>query len=159
MRKREYTLTLLQVTHGFPHNPSPLFNQESTFPIENREGLVHQDVVALSKCVNAAHTPQALKKVLADFHVLCFIQSTDMFTPEEFRQLCSLATSQEGDMDQLNHINGWNTLQMVLREAGKICVLYVMILFLFVLYRRKRESQLKNFFIIIRHNSIYCSDN
>jgi nuclear protein localization family protein 4 len=42
-----------------------------------------------------------------------------MFTPEEFKQLCSLVTSQDGDMDQLNHINGWNTLQMVLKEAGK----------------------------------------
>ncbi|KAI8098053.1 NPL4 family-domain-containing protein [Gilbertella persicaria] len=109
---------LVNVTHGFPQNPSPLFNPDSRFPVENREGLVHQDIGALSKIIQSAQTPQQLKTMLADFHVLCFIQSTDTLTSEEFKQLCQLVTQPEGDIEQLNQLNGWNTLQMVLKEAG-----------------------------------------
>ncbi|KAF1806301.1 NPL4 family-domain-containing protein [Mucor lusitanicus] len=109
---------LVNVTHGFPQNPSPLFNAESTFPVENREGLSHQDISALAKCIQSAHTQDELKKVLDDFHVLCFIQSTDTFSPEEFQQLCRIVTRPDGNIDELNQLNGWNTLQMVLKEAG-----------------------------------------
>ncbi|GAN03833.1 endoplasmic reticulum and nuclear membrane proteinc Npl4 [Mucor ambiguus] len=109
---------LVNVTHGFPHNPSPLFHAESTFPVENREGLGHQDIATLAKCIKSAHTQDELKKVLNDFHVLCFIQSTDTFSPQEFKQLCRIVTSLDGNMDELNQLNGWNTLQMVLKEAG-----------------------------------------
>ncbi|CEP10539.1 hypothetical protein [Parasitella parasitica] len=122
--QNEYNLVVKQpakptfpVTNGFPLDPLPLFNAESTFPIENREGLAHQDITALSRCINSAHTPDQLKKALADFHILCFIQSTDTFSPEEFNHLCRLVTSADGDMDELNHLNGWNTLRMVLKEA------------------------------------------
>ncbi|KAI8641292.1 NPL4 family-domain-containing protein [Parasitella parasitica] len=108
---------LVNVTNGFPHNPLPLFNAEPAFPIENREGLSHQDVSALSKCINSAHTSDQLKKVLADFHVLCFIQSTDTFSLEEFNHFCRLVTSADGNIDELNRLNGWNTLRMVLKEA------------------------------------------
>lgn len=107
------------MTNGFPHNPSPLFNAESTFPVENREGLSHQDISALSKCIKSASTQEGLKKVLADFHVLCFIQSTDTFSPEEFKQFCRIVTSPDGNLDELNQLSGWNTLEMVLKEAGK----------------------------------------
>jgi hypothetical protein len=31
-----------------------------------------------------------------------------------------LVTNTDGNLDELNHMNGWNTLQMVLKEAGKI---------------------------------------
>lgn len=109
---------IVNVTNGFPHNPSPLFNSASTFPVENREGLVHQDVSALAKSINAASGPEELKTILCDFHILCFIQSTDTFTPAEFEQLCQIVTSKDGDISQLSHLNGWNTLQMVLKEAG-----------------------------------------
>lgn len=62
---------------------------------------------------------------MADFHVLCFIQSTDTFSREEFKQLCQIVTSKEGDIHQLSQMNGWNTLQMVLKEAGKFLYFFV----------------------------------
>ncbi|GAA5804888.1 hypothetical protein HPULCUR_010397 [Helicostylum pulchrum] len=109
---------LVNVTNGFPHHPSPLFNPASTFPVENREGVTHQDMKSLAKCIQAAKGPEELKNVLADFHVLCFIESTGTFSKEEFQQLCQLVTSKDGDISQLNQLNGWNTLEMVLKEAG-----------------------------------------
>ncbi|KAI7896832.1 NPL4 family-domain-containing protein [Mucor mucedo] len=108
---------LVNVTNGFPHNPSPLFNPSSTFPIENRGGLVHQDIASLTKCLNGAKEPTDLKKALDDFHVLCFIQSLDIFTADEFKQFCQIVTSREGDISQINNLNGWNTLQMVIKET------------------------------------------
>lgn len=75
---------------------------------------------SLAKCIQAAKGPEELKNALADFHVLCFIESTGTFSKEEFQQLCQLVTSKDGDISQLNQLNGWNTLEMVLKEAGKI---------------------------------------
>lgn len=67
---------------------------------------------------------------MADFHVLCFIQSTDTLNPEEFKQLCQIVTSKDGDITQLAHMNGWNTLQMVLKEAGKFLLVSFLNIFL-----------------------------
>ncbi|KAI8365715.1 NPL4 family-domain-containing protein [Blakeslea trispora] len=109
---------LVNVTHGFPHNPSPLFSPEATFPIENREGLDHQDVSALSKAIRSANTPQELKSKLANFHVLCFIHFLDILSAEEFEQFCKVILSPEADMSLLDTMNGWHTLQMIVKEAG-----------------------------------------
>ncbi|KAI7903927.1 NPL4 family-domain-containing protein [Cokeromyces recurvatus] len=109
---------LVNVTNGFPHHPSPLFNSESSFPIENREGLEHQDLATLSKIILNAKTPEQLKAVLSDFHILCFIQSTDTLSSEEFNRLCQLIINKDEDINQLNKISGWNTLLMVLKELG-----------------------------------------
>ena len=105
------------MTNGFPQNPSPLFYPDSTFPAENREGLAHQDMTALSKSLGAAKNPAELKTFLSDFHLLCYIQSTDTLTPVEFDQLCKIVTGKDEDISQLEQLHGWNTLQMVMKEA------------------------------------------
>lgn len=86
---------------------------------------MHQDISALAKSINAASGPEVLKTILCDFHILSFIQSTDTFTLAEFEQLCQIVTSKDGDISQLSQLNGWNTLQMVLKEAGKNIVISV----------------------------------
>lgn len=87
--------------------------------MENRQGLVHQDIAALAKYINLTNVPNELRNALADFHVLCFIQSTDTFTDEEFKQFCQIVINKESDISQIYNLNGWNTLQIVLKEAGK----------------------------------------
>ncbi|RCI01458.1 nuclear protein localization protein 4 [Rhizopus azygosporus] len=110
---------LVNVTHGFPHNPSPMFNPVSTFPVENREGLVHQSMGELAKTINSAQNDDQLKNVLADFHLLCFIQSADILNPEEFKELCQIVTQPNGDVKRLRELNGWKTLELLLKETGK----------------------------------------
>ncbi|CEG77512.1 hypothetical protein RMATCC62417_12251 [Rhizopus microsporus] len=110
---------LVNVTHGFPHNPSPMFNSVSTFPVENREGLVHQSMSELAKTIDSAQNDDQLKNVLADFHLLCFIQSADILNPEEFKELCQIVTQPNGDMKKLRELNGWKTLELLLKETGK----------------------------------------
>ncbi|KAG1445686.1 hypothetical protein G6F56_009827 [Rhizopus delemar] len=110
---------LVTATHGFPHNPSPLFNAESGFPVENREGLIVQNMNELSKAIHSAQSPESLKSILADFHLLCFIRSTDIMSIEDFKELCQIVTQAEGDVGKLNQINGWRTLEMLLKETGK----------------------------------------
>ncbi|CAO3663438.1 unnamed protein product [Rhizopus stolonifer] len=109
---------LVTATHGFPHNPSPLFNAESGFPVENREGLIVQNMNELSKAIHSAQSSESLKTILADFHLLCFIRSTDIMSVEDFKELCQIVTQAEGDIGKLNQINGWRTLEMLLKETG-----------------------------------------
>lgn len=75
---------------------------------------------SLAKVVQSTSGPEELKTVLADFHVLCFIESTGIFSPDEFQEFCQLVTNKENhDLSQLNQMSSWNTLQMLLNEAGK----------------------------------------
>ncbi|KAI9352380.1 NPL4 family-domain-containing protein [Pilaira anomala] len=111
---------LVNVTNGFPHHPSPLFNPSSKFPVENRDELgTKQDMSSLAKLVQSTSGPEELKAVLADFHVLCFIESTGIFSPNEFQAFCQLVTNKDNkDLSQLDEMSSWNTLQMLLNEAG-----------------------------------------
>ncbi|KAI8989414.1 NPL4 family-domain-containing protein [Pilobolus umbonatus] len=109
---------LVNVTHGFPHNPNPLFNPESSFPIENREGINHQNMAALGNYINAASNNTQLRQLLCDFHVLCYIRLTDTLTPEEFKVLCNIVLHPNENIDQLDQINGWHTLRILANESG-----------------------------------------
>lgn len=74
----EYLLVTL--THGFPDQSTPQFNN-SSFPIENREALgTTQEYSALAKQLNAKSGGLALNKpegikAISNFHVLAFVNS------------------------------------------------------------------------------------
>lgn len=84
-----------QVSHGFPQNPSPLF-QSTKFPIENRAGLESQrieDVLAALLRLNAPDIPLSeqsdhddfekrlnLARWLSDWHLIAFLQTTGLFS-------------------------------------------------------------------------------
>lgn len=87
--------------------------------MENREGLVHQSMGELAKTIDSAQNDDQLKNALADFHLLCFIQSADILNPEEFKELCQIVTQPNGDMKRLRELNGWKTLELLLKETGK----------------------------------------
>lgn len=89
-----YALTPLQLTHGFPNDPNPLF-QNIAFPIENRPGIETQsiekaiDLLApiLSKTGHGGamdEVQRALAEgVLSDWHLVFFLAQCGMF--EEVR--------------------------------------------------------------------------
>lgn len=108
------------MTNGFPQNPSPLFHASPGYTVENRAALETQDVGSLSRYLNTADNPSELKKILSDFHVLCSIRSTNILKPQEFNKLCRIATVPEEDVNQLQQLDGWKTLMMVLKEAGML---------------------------------------
>ncbi|KAG0174507.1 nuclear protein localization protein 4 [Apophysomyces sp. BC1034] len=110
---------LVNVTNGFPHNPSPLFDTPQGYTVENRASVVHQDMGTLSRHLTQAKSPVELKKLLADFHLLCFIRSTDILSATEFKQLCETATKAENSVEVLESMDGWKTLMIVLKEAGE----------------------------------------
>ena len=86
---------LVQVTHGFPQNPSPLFHS-TQFSIENRPGLEDQNleraIATLSKLEAPSLYPgsESYKKLelarwLSDWHLVVFLQTTQLFS-----QVCLL---------------------------------------------------------------------
>ncbi|KAI9311699.1 NPL4 family-domain-containing protein [Dichotomocladium elegans] len=107
---------LVNVTHGFPHNPSPLFTAQQGYVIENRSGT-SQDVGTLSRYLNSGATE--LKRLVSDFHVLCFIRKLHMLNDDEFNILCQVATKPDVSATSLEQTAGWKTLIMVLMEAGE----------------------------------------
>ncbi|KAF7725616.1 nuclear protein localization protein 4 [Apophysomyces ossiformis] len=108
---------LVNVTNGFPHNPSPIFNSPQNYIIENRAGLSHQDMGTLSRHLNQAKSSEDLKRLLADFHLLCFIRSMDIFSPAEFKILCETATKPDMGTEALENTDGWKTLLILSKEA------------------------------------------
>lgn len=101
----------------------------------------------LAKVINSADNEEALKNALADFHLLCFIQSTDIMSPEEFRELCQIVTQFNSDIKRLNELNGWKTLELLLKETGEPIDkenVYDSLNFIFFLLGTKSASGTKN---------------
>jgi len=89
------TQIMSQVTHGFPQNPSPMF-QSTQFPIENRPGLEDQHIEDVLKALARLGAPQIsdishtspsnaqkrleLAKWLSDWHLVSFLQTTQLLS-------------------------------------------------------------------------------
>ncbi|KAJ7101003.1 NPL4 family-domain-containing protein [Mycena crocata] len=129
---------LVNVTHGFPQNPSPLF-QSSKFAIENRPGLEDQRVEGVISTLatldapnivdsrmakpGEAHKRRALAAWLSDWHLVAFLDTTQLFSPDEVKLLMGIVTSPTllEDLSQLDPLlatDGWNTLMTFTRESG-----------------------------------------
>lgn len=86
-------LRLRQVSHGFPQNPSPLF-QSISFPIESRPGLEDQSIEKVLHKLNDLHAPDVqdskhdrdahrrleLAKYLSDWHLVSFLGTCGLFS-------------------------------------------------------------------------------
>lgn len=129
---------MVNVTHGFPQDPSPLF-QSSKFAIENRPGLEDQRVenviTALARLdapnivdtriskPGEAHKKRELAAWLSDWHLVAFLDTTQLFSPEDVKLLMRIVTSPTllEDLSQLDPLlatEGWNTLMTFTRESG-----------------------------------------
>lgn len=76
---------LVTLTHGFPHNPDPMFiAPKGQFPVENREIIGQgQDLGAVAKQLNKVHEDPA--QAVSDFHMLCFLHTMGIL--DEVREL------------------------------------------------------------------------
>ncbi|CAO3614385.1 unnamed protein product [Cunninghamella echinulata] len=104
---------LVNVTNGFPHNPSPLFDNTKKFSFD---GSTHPDISILGKYIYGKRGTD-LQQSLSNFRVLCTIRSMDILSAEEFNTVCEIATKKK-DINIIDQIQGWNTLMMVLKEAA-----------------------------------------
>ncbi|KAJ7456612.1 NPL4 family-domain-containing protein [Mycena latifolia] len=129
---------MVNVTHGFPQNPSPLF-QSSKFAIENRPGLEDQrveNVISALARLDAhnivdsriakpgeAHKRRELAAWLSDWHLVAFLDTTQLFSPEDVKLMMRIVTSPTllEDLSQLDPLlatEGWNTLMTFTRESA-----------------------------------------
>ncbi|THH04749.1 hypothetical protein EW145_g5290 [Phellinidium pouzarii] len=126
---------LVNVTHGFPQNPSPLILSQN-FPIENRPGLENQDIqrilIEMSKLkapkvtsdISFARKEPALFRqiveYLSDWHLVVFLQTTGLFTEDGLKLLMrAVSSTNPGDPQnfyELFKTGSWETLMTFTRE-------------------------------------------
>ncbi|KAI6153385.1 NPL4 family-domain-containing protein [Pisolithus tinctorius] len=122
----------VNVTHGFPQNPSPLF-RSTNFAIENRPGLEDQQVENLLGSLNqlSASTQGSrqlsnrveLAKWLSDWHLIAFLDSTQLMSKDDIQNLLRTATSpslveDSRSLDALMKTEGWQTLITFAHESA-----------------------------------------
>lgn len=129
---------MLNVTHGFPQNPSPLFHS-TQFKIENRPGLEDQRIEHVISTLNnldapniqesrtakpgEAHKRIELAKWLSDWHLIAFLGTTQLFSPDDMKIIIRTLSSPTflEDITQLDAVlatEGWQTLMTFTRESA-----------------------------------------
>ncbi|KAI6005167.1 NPL4 family-domain-containing protein [Pisolithus orientalis] len=123
---------LVNVTHGFPQNPSPLF-RSTNFAIENRPGLEDQQVENLFGSLNQLSVSTQgsrqlsnhvkLAKWLSDWHLIAFLDSTQLMSKDDIQKLLRAATSpslveDSRSLDALMKTEGWQTLITFAHESA-----------------------------------------
>jgi len=123
------------VSHGFPKNRAPLF-RSTKFRIENRPGLEDQSTEGVIKELAKLNTPEilpgnggddskkrALAEWLSDWHLIAFLATTQLFSPEETKTLLEVASFQNllddlSILDKVLYGEGWQTLMTFTREMS-----------------------------------------
>ncbi|KAI0359004.1 polyubiquitin-tagged protein recognition complex Npl4 component [Trametes cingulata] len=126
---------LVNVTHGFPQSPSPLFRSVQ-YKIENRPGLEDQsieDVLRQLAQIQAYDVPesahggelqkrQSLAKFISDWHLIAFLGTTGLISENDVRVLMRTATAPDLEnptvLDDLLRTEGWLTLMTFARESA-----------------------------------------
>ncbi|KAK7058343.1 nuclear protein localization protein 4 [Paramarasmius palmivorus] len=127
---------MVNVTHGFPQNPSPMF-RSTQFQIENRPGLEDQTIESVlaqlarqdapnildSKHAKPgeAHKTFTLAKWLSDWHLIAFLDTTQLLSPNDIKLLLTTASSpklleDQSALDPVLTSDGWQTLMTFTRE-------------------------------------------
>ncbi|PCH33293.1 polyubiquitin-tagged protein recognition complex Npl4 component [Wolfiporia cocos MD-104 SS10] len=126
---------LVNVSSGSPQNPSPLF-RSTTFHIENRPGLENQTVEGVLRELSRLRAPEipesgqggdqqlraVLAKWLSDWHLVAFLGTTQLISPEDMQVLIRTATAPNLEdptvLDALIRTDGWQTLMTFTRETA-----------------------------------------
>ncbi|OCH88601.1 polyubiquitin-tagged protein recognition complex Npl4 component [Obba rivulosa] len=126
---------LVNVSQGFPQNPAPLF-RSTAFPIENRPGLEDQHIEAVLAELSRLHAPDipvssqggdpqqraALTRWLSDWHLIAFLDTTQLITSDDMKVLLRMATAPNLDdptvLDELIQTDSWQTLMTFTRETA-----------------------------------------
>ena len=106
LSRRNCTNSPTQLTHGFPNDPNPLF-QNIAFPIENRPGVESQSIEKaidlLAPAVGKADVQDPsqraqVERVLSDWHLLFFLTQCGMFDEVRSERLCvAIRANSHGD--------------------------------------------------------------
>ncbi|EGO02804.1 hypothetical protein SERLA73DRAFT_119835 [Serpula lacrymans var. lacrymans S7.3] len=129
---------LVNVTHGFPQNPSPLF-RSAKFAIENRPGLEDQRVESVLSALAKIGAPDIhdsrhsanddgqkrfeLARWLSDMHLVSFLGTTQLISESDMNILIRTVTSptlleDTTSLDALLATDGWQTLMTFTRESA-----------------------------------------
>ncbi|KAG6889380.1 hypothetical protein C0995_001445 [Termitomyces sp. Mi166 len=129
---------MLNVTHGFPQNPSPVF-KSTQFKIENRPGLEDQsveNVMSTLSSLDAPNIPESrfakpgefhkrkeLATYLSDWHLVAFLGSSQLLSPEDMKVLMQTVSrpdllEEPSALDPLLVTDGWQTLMTFTRESA-----------------------------------------
>ena len=123
------------MSHGFPKNSAPLF-RSTKFHIENRPGLEDQSIEGvikeLAKLNTTDITPgnggdhskrRALAEWISDWHLIAFLATTQLLSPEDTKILLEVASSQNlledlSVLDKVLRSDGWQTLMTFTKEMA-----------------------------------------
>ncbi|TBU39546.1 polyubiquitin-tagged protein recognition complex Npl4 component [Dichomitus squalens] len=126
---------LVNVSHGFPQNPSPLF-RSTQYKIENRPGLEDQSIESVlhrlaeidaydvheSSQGGDRQKRKTLARFLSDWHLVAFLGTTGLVSANDMQVIIRTATAPnlEDDkvLDDLVRTEGWLTLMTFAREAA-----------------------------------------
>ncbi|QID84345.1 nuclear protein localization protein 4 [Saccharomyces pastorianus] len=118
---------LVTLTHGFPKNntdTNPKFATSTEFPWANRQALGQsQDYQELKKYlfqVASSGVFNLLHEKISNFHLLIYINTLQVLSPEEWKLLIESAIRTEWEEPLLKLVSsaGWQTLVMILQESG-----------------------------------------
>lgn len=128
---------LVTLTHGFPTQPKPVFN-DSTFTVENRTTIgQNQDIREVSRKMVSHGDPDKALQAISDFHLLGFLSNLSIFNKVRFTSMSlmdnQLIAAQDEEAllgkvaaahdpsasGQLLASPGWATLVTILEESGE----------------------------------------
>jgi nuclear protein localization family protein 4 len=127
---------MVNVTNGFPQSPSPLF-QSSTFSIENRPGLEDQRTEDILSALLRLDAPNIhgtgsdagkrieLAKWLSDWHLIAYLGTTQLISPDDVKLFMRVASSptlleDSSQLDPIFQTEGWQTLTTFAREYAPV---------------------------------------
>ncbi|KAG9124158.1 nuclear protein localization protein 4, partial [Ceratobasidium sp. 392] len=118
---------LINVTHGFPKAPSPVFRNNS-FAVENRSLLEPQELSTVLRdlhklgATDLTNTTSVLKVIdyLSNFHLLLFLPSTGILGEREYKNLVKAVTAPDDQrlklMEGVMNSEGWQTLMAIVQQ-------------------------------------------
>ncbi|KAJ3108845.1 nuclear protein localization protein 4 [Phlyctochytrium planicorne] len=112
--KPTFPVDYLLLSHGFPHEPKPLFLSEGSFPVENRGGIETQNMESLKRSLGS----QNLGMALSNFHILFFLRTSGVLEEADLELIGKIVRDRkDADVGALMSRPTWGTLQVILSET------------------------------------------
>jgi nuclear protein localization family protein 4 len=126
---------MVNVTHGFPQNPAPLF-RSTQFPIENRPGLEDQSLELILRRLAQLEAPsvekssltkpdearqrQPLAEWLSDWHLVAFLSTTHVISTDDIKTFMRVVSSPTlpSQLDTLLSTESWQMLMSLTVESA-----------------------------------------
>ncbi|KIY51319.1 NPL4-domain-containing protein [Fistulina hepatica ATCC 64428] len=123
---------LVNVTHGFPQTPSPMF-RSTQFSIENRLGLEEQSIEGVLASLARLDAPNVtndggstkwrnLATFLSDWHLLVFLETTQLVSMDDMKLMMRTLSAPDlldnpASLDPILTSESWQTLMSFARET------------------------------------------